>query len=126
MAVKYKVTPTRSPQNAGGQTRYIARPAERGKAGINELSAYISDRTTLSRPDVMAVVYAFADAIPYFLMENENVHIPPLGVFSLSFRSETCETPGEVNKHSIKEMKIQFRPNKELTHKLKKADISKA
>jgi len=126
MAVKYKVTPVRSPLNAGGQTRYIARPCERKNLDINKLSEYISDRTTVSRTDVVAVVYAFADAIPELLLDNNNIHIPPLGVFSVSFKSEIHETPGDVTRKSIQKLKIQFRPGKELKQKLKQPDISKA
>ncbi len=126
MAVKYKVTPVRSPLSAGGQTRYIARPCERKKLDINKLSEYISDRSTVSRIDVMAVVIAFAELIPELLLDNHNIHIPPLGVFSVSFKSEIHETPEEVNSKSIKKLKIQFRPGKELKGKLKVPDITKA
>jgi predicted histone-like DNA-binding protein len=126
MAIKYKVTPVRSPLSDGGQTRYIARPCKREKVNINKLCEYISDRSTVSRIDVVAVVIAFAEIIPELLLENHNVHIPPLGIFSVSFKSGIHETPEEVNGKSIKKLKIQFRPGKELKGKLKVPDITKA
>jgi predicted histone-like DNA-binding protein len=126
MNLIYKVSPVKSHLNQGGEVKFIARPDKRQKADFRKISDIISDRSTLSSVDIIAVLEAFASLVPELLMDNYSVHLPPLGIFSLSFKSECHDTPEDVNFTSVKEVKMQFRPDKEIITKLKVAKARKA
>lgn len=125
MAMLYKVTKVNSPLNKEGKTRYIARPHKRKQAGFNEISQLISSVSTVSRADVIAVLYSLSEVIPDLLMDNYTVQLPGLGIFSLSFKSESYEDPSEVTHNSVKNMRVQFRPDKEIKTRLKSAKAYK-
>ena len=118
MAIKFKATPVKSHLDQSGGTKYIARPVKRVKADFNLISEMISDRSTLSSPDIIAVLYAFAEIVPELLLDNYSVHLPPLGIFSLSLKSKVQNTPEEVKAGSVSEIRMQFRPDKEISRKL--------
>jgi len=126
MSLIYKVSPVKSHLNQDGEVKFIARPDKRQKADFRKISDIISDRSTLSSVDIIAVLEAFASVVPDLLMDNYNVHLPPLGIFSLSFKSECHDNPEDVNYTSVKEVKMQFRPDKEIITKLKVAKARKA
>ena len=126
MNLIYKVSPVKSHLNQGGEVKFIARPDKRQKADFRKISDIISDRSTLSSVDIIAVLEAFASLVPELLMDNYSVHLPPLGIFSLSFKSECHDNPEDVNYTSVKEVKMQFRPDKEIITKLKVAKARKA
>ena len=126
MNLIYKVSPVKSHLNQGGEVKFIARPDKRQKADFRKISDIISDRSTLSSVDIIAVLEAFASLVPELLMDNYSVHLPPLGIFSLSFKSECHDNPEDVNYTSIKQVKMQFRPDKEIITKLKVAKARKA
>jgi len=125
MQLIFKVSPVKGHLNQGGAVKYIARPDKRSKADFRMISKMISDRSTVSSIDVIAVLEAFADVVPELLLQNHSVHIPPLGIFSLSFKSECHDNPDEVSHKSIKNVRMQFRPDKEIVAKLKGAKAGK-
>lgn len=118
MAIKFKATPVKSYLDQSGNGKYIARPVKREKADFKVISDMISDRSTLSSTDIIAVLYAFSEVVPELLLDNCTVHLPPLGIFSLSFKSTVHETAAEVRAGSISEIRMQFRPDKEISRRL--------
>lgn len=125
MAVVYKATSVKNNLAGQGSTRFIARPAGRKTADLNRVCKIISANSTLSPTDVYAVLRAFADLVPDLLLENYNVHLPPLGIFSLTFKSESYETLEEVTHNSVKKVQMQFRPDKEIIQRLKGVTVRK-
>lgn len=118
MAIKFKATPVKSYLDQSGNRKYIARPVKREKADFKVISEMISKRSTLSSTDIIAVLYSFAEVVPELLLDNHSVHLPPLGIFSLSFKSEVHDTAAEVSAGSVREIRMQFRPDKEISRRL--------
>lgn len=118
MAIKFKATPVKSHLDQSGGTKYIARTVKRAKADFRLISDMISERSTLSSPDIIAVLYAFAEVVPELLLDNYSVHLPPLGIFSISLKSAVHENAADVRAASVREIRLQFRPDKEISRKL--------
>lgn len=125
MAVRYRITPVKDNLSQEKSTRYIARSSARMTADLNMVSRKIAGSCTASPADVSLVLIAFTDVLTDLLCDNFNVHVPPLGVFSLSLKSESHETPEEVNHSSVKKLQLQFRPSKEIINRLKVAKLEK-
>jgi predicted histone-like DNA-binding protein len=125
MTVYYKISPVKSHFDPEGKVRYIARPCKRRKINIDEISEIISTRSSFSKPDVMGVLYSFVDLIPELLMENCMVHLKPLGVFSLSYKSKSVENPEDISLRSVTEVRMQFRPDPEVKRMLMKTEVRK-
>ncbi len=125
MTVLYQVSPVKSHLNNDGQTKYLARATKRKIADLAMISRMMSKRSTLNAADITAVLTSLAEIVPELLLDNYTVHLPPLGIFSLSIKSEVLNTPEEVNRSSIKEVKIQFLADKAIVNELKGVELEK-
>ena len=125
MTVLYQVSPVKSHLNEDGQTKYLARASKRKFADLVMISRMMSKRSTLNAADITAGLTSLAEIVPELLLDNYTVHLPPLGIFSLSIKSEVLNTPEEVNRSSIKEVKIQFLPDKAIVNELKGVELEK-
>lgn len=125
MTVYYKVSSVKSHFDPEGKVRYIARPSKRRKINIEEIGEIISTRSSFSKPDVIGILYSFADLIPELLMDNNSVHMKPLGVFSLSYKSKSVENPEDITFRSVTEVRMQFRPDPEVKRMLMNTEVRK-
>lgn len=125
MTVYYKVSPVKSHFEPEGKVRYIARPSKRKKITIDQVSKMISERSSLSKPDVMGVLYSFAELVPELIKDNYIVQLKPLGVYSLSFKSKSVENPEDISFRSVTEVRMQFRPDPEVKRKLMNTVVRK-
>ena len=126
MTLLYKPSAVKSHFDTSGKLRYIARPCKRKVIKTSELSRMISKRSTLSQADVAATLYAFEELIPELLLDNNSVHLKPLGVFSLSFKSNVEDEEVNITHNSITDIRLQFRPDAILKQKLKNATLKKS
>ena len=125
MTVYYKVSPVKSHFEPEVKVRYIARPSKRKKITIDQVSKMISERSSLSKPDVMGVLYSFAELVPELIKDNYIVQLKPLGVYSLSFKSKSVENPEDISFRSVTEVRMQFRPDPEVKRKLMNTVVRK-
>jgi len=125
MTVLYKASAVKSNFDPSGKTRYIARPCKRKNVDVYYISEIISRRSTLSVIDIVGVVQSMAELIPELLLENKTVQLEPFGTFSPSFKSDVEDDPNNITLRSIKEARIQFRPDKRLKSKLKNVELKK-
>lgn len=126
MPIKYKVTKIKTRLGSGEKEQFIARPCKREIADFRLIARKISGFTTLSSPDIIAVLDALGIIIPELLEENYNIHLPSLGIFPASFKSKTHDDPEKVSHHSINEIRVQFKPDKQILDALKTLKIEKA
>lgn len=126
MPVKYKASSVKSKLKDEGKTYYIARCCERNLIDFRGLAELISMRTSASKADVALVLTALGDLIPELLSNNYNLHLKPLGVFSLSLKSRIEEKPEDVDRFSVKAVGIHFRPDNEMKQQLKNVTLQKA
>ena len=125
MPVLYKITPVKGGLNPEKKTRYIAFPCKRQKADVRMIARMIAERSSLSSGNALSALNSLAEIVPNLLAENYTVHLPPLGIFSLSFSSESYENEEDVNFRSVKKVKMKFRADKEIIKKLKNVEVRK-
>lgn len=111
MAVKFKVIKQAQPGiKGGGKYKYYARITEREKCNLDMITQDIADMSSFSRADAVGILQAFIDLIPEYLLDGKNVELGDLGTFSLSLEAEGMESELKVNRKSIKNVRVQFRP----------------
>lgn len=125
MTVLYKAAAVKSYFDPEQKIRYVARPCKRVVIDTDAMSKLIADRSTLSRADIVATLYAFEELIPELLLKNYSVHLKPLGIFSLSFKSKAEDEMAKVNSKSITDIRLQFKPDVALRNGVKQAKFEK-
>jgi len=125
MTVYYKISTVKSHFDPEGKVRYIARPSKRQQIDIDRISQMISERSAYSKPDVVGMLHMFAELVPELLKDNYTVHLKPLGVYSLSFKSKSVENPENISFRSVTEVRMQFRPDPEVKRMLMNTEVRK-
>lgn len=125
MPVYYKASKVKSHLDPEKKERYYARPAKRQNIGLREISRRLAMRSTASPGDVALVLNDLRDLLLELLGENYNVHIDGFGIFSLTFKSDTADSPEEITYNSVKEIRLQFLPDKEMKQELKTIKVRK-
>ena len=81
--------------------------------------------SSLSRPDIMAVLEALTELIPEHLLMGRIIELGNLGSMGVSLSSAPSATADEVTSSNIKSARSIFRPGKELRDALNNADFEK-
>ncbi len=125
MTVLYKVTPIKSHFDPEHKMRYLARPHGREMISTDKICEMIAERSSLSKADITATLYALEELIPQLLLDNYTVSLKPLGIFSLSFKSKVEDDPAKVDHRSVTEVRMQYRPDAKLKTIVNRAVIRK-
>ena len=126
MPILFKPSAVKSHFDPSGKRRYIARPCKTNVKNTYDLSKILSDRSTLSSMDIFATLHGLQELIPELLLQNNSIHLEPLGVFSVSFKSDVEDEESGISAKSIKDIKLQFRPDPIMKSKLKRALLKKS
>ena len=92
---------------------------------MKELAKQIAKSCTLHEADIYATLIALVDKIPELLMNNFSVNMGELGIFSLHINGEASDTPEDVTTQKIIDLKMAFRPSKEIKEKFKEAKFTR-
>ncbi len=126
MYIYYKVTERTQPGTAGGgQKKYIAMATKRQKIKLRELADDISMKCTLSHADVIATIVALEEAIVDNIKMGRSVQLGDIGIISPQIKSETKDTPEEVNSRCIKGVSLSFRAGVNIKRQLRKCKFKK-
>ena len=121
----FKVVQLANPSDRTAPKKYYARVVSSGDITLTELSEMIADISTVSRVDVLAVLEAFVMLMSRQLRNGKTVRLGNLGSFSLSGSSLGFDTEAEVNANSIKSVRVNFRPGREILDSLKTVKFTK-
>jgi len=126
MTVHYKIIKTAQPGvKGGGDYRYYARINNRTKTDLNKMAGEISERCSMRRSDVVAVLSELTELIPKILLQNSSIQLGDFGTFSLHAKSKPSESAEKVNEKNITDLKVAFRPGKGIKDEIKKAKFTK-
>jgi predicted histone-like DNA-binding protein len=126
MAIKYKISKRAQPGvKGGGKKKYCAIPYQRGMIEFRELAEDISESTSLHEADVYSALRAFTKTIMKHIQAGASVRLDDFGIFSVSFRSEMMDKKEDVNSKTIKELRLNFRPDVRIKEKLQHAEFEK-
>ena len=126
MSVTYRVIERGEPGVAGGGTKqYYAIASTRSRVSLADLSVRISQMSSLSRPDIMAVLEALTMLIPEHLQMGRLVELGNLGTIAVTLSSNPSPTAAEVSGSNVRRVRAQFRPGRELRNALGNAQFEK-
>ena len=83
-------------------------------------------RSTVSRGDVSLVLNGLTDLMLELLEDNHSVRLDGLGIFSLSFKSEVADSPDQITYTSVKDIRLQFLPDKSIKQELSNFRVLKS
>lgn len=119
MSIKIKSIARKNLQDQAAPPKYYAIVEPSGKTDIDELSALIADKSTVSRPDVYAVILATLETVIKELQAGRSVHLGKLGSFGISINSDPVDTADAVSSTIVKKARVVYRPGPEIKNMLK-------
>jgi predicted histone-like DNA-binding protein len=126
MAIRYKIVQRAEAGIPGGGLRkYYAYLATDGETGIDELVQEIEKFSSLSEPDIRAVIIALENVIQNKLAESKVVRLEKLGTFYPTLSSEGKEKEEEITEHCIKKVGVNYRPGTRMIQTMKNAGYKK-
>ena len=114
MAIKYKLVQKINPAKPTDPKKFYANLVTRGEVSLRELAKEISAISTVSSPDVMAVIESLLQVITKHLAQGEIVRLGEFGSYSVRISSEGADSEQAFNSSLIKGLNLSFRPGKEV------------
>jgi predicted histone-like DNA-binding protein len=125
MPIPFVVLEKHNPQKPGQAKRFYAQARSRGSLELKEIARMLSQRSSISPPDVVAVLEGLIELLPEKLSEGYLVKLGDFGTFRVGFSSVGEETAAQVKSKSISKTRINFRPGKSIRDELRKATFEK-
>ena len=98
-------------------TKYHARVVGSQTIELSTIVDHISQRCTLSKGDIQAVIGELSDEISHILCEGNRAAIPGIGYFSLSLAVDR-EAQLTTRSHSVRVKHIEYRADQEIKDKV--------
>jgi len=126
MSITYRVIERGEPGVAGGGTKQFYPIAKvRSRISLHGLSKQISRMSSLSRPDVLAVLEALTVLVPEHLLMGRLVELGNLCTLRIGLNAGPSATAEEVGSSNVKRVRTLFNPARELRDALKSASFEK-
>jgi predicted histone-like DNA-binding protein len=125
MAVKYRAIPRRNPRDPDAPQKYYPSVSSTERVDLPDISAQISEISTVSRIDTLAVLEGFLTVLPRTIAAGKIVQLGNFGSFWLRVKSEGSDTPEQVSRQNIVNVLPLFTPGKEFKKILKNAEFVK-
>lgn len=116
--IYYTLAPKKNVLQPEMPVRYYAIAVSRGTTDLRSIAESISQRSSVSTIDTMAVIEGLLKQIPEELAAGRIVKLGEFGSFSLSITSEGTVSPDEFKPNRISGTKIHFRPGKVFRDKM--------
>ena len=100
--------------------RFHARVVSNQSVDLDDIVSRISERCTLSRGDIKAVISELSTEIEAGLLSGKQVNIPEIGNFFLSLQAPKDADPQKTHAQSIEVKRIEFRADHQLRENVKK------
>ncbi len=126
MSVKYNVVERGNPSNPQAPKKFYPSIESSGRKTLRQMAERISQISTISSADTMAVLEALLTTIPQELAAGNIVEMGDFGNFWLRGDSEGAETAADVRASSIKGVLPRFNAGKEFKKVLNAIEFEKA
>ncbi len=113
MTVKYNVVERGNPSNREAPKKFYPSIASTGRKTLRQLAGRISEISTVSSTDTMAVLEALLTVIPQELASGNVVELGDFGNFWLKITSEGSESADAVRATQISTLLPRFNAGKE-------------
>ena len=125
MTAKYNVVARKNPRQPDANPKYYPSFVTSGRVTLRQLAKQISNISTVSSIDTLAVLEALLQVIPEHLVNGEIVQLGDFGAFQLRIKSEGSLTAEEVNPSKITNVLPLFRPGKAFKQSLRNTEFTK-
>jgi len=126
MTVKYNVVQRGNPSNAEAPKKFYPSIESSGRKTLRQMAERISQISTVSSADTMAVLEALLTTIPDELAAGNIVELGDFGNFWLKSNSEGADTAEAVRATQINTVLPRFIPGKEFKKVLDAIEFEKA
>lgn len=126
MAINFQAVPRKNPTKPGDPPKFYASPVYQGKLNLRKIAKEISERTSLSTVDTMAVLEALTQVLPFFLLEGNIVNLGDFGTFRINLHSTGVDKEEDLTSSNVTGYKLNFRPGKEYSLQLNQLETAKA
>lgn len=126
MSVKYNLVARGNPSNPAAPKKFYPSIASSGRKTLRQMAERISQISTVSSADTMAVLEALLTTIPDELAAGNIVELGDFGNFWLRSSSEGADTAADVRAAQIKTLLPRFNPGKEFKKVLDVIEFEKA
>jgi predicted histone-like DNA-binding protein len=126
MTVKFNVVQRGNPANQEAPKKFYPSIESSGRKTMRQLAAQISQISTVSSVDTMAVLEALLTIIPQELANGNIVELGDFGNFWLKSNSEGVDTAEAVRSSQINTVLPRFMPGKEFKKILDTIEFEKA
>jgi len=126
MTVKFNVVERGNPSNPAAPKKFYPSIESSGRKTLRQMAERISQISTVSSADTMAVLEALLTTIPQELASGNIVELGDFGNFWLRGDSEGSETAADVRASSIKGVLPRFNAGKEFKKVLDVIEFEKA
>ncbi len=125
MPVSYVVVPKKNPSDPIQPQKYYTQAKNSGRIDVRQLASDISEMSTISSADTMAVLEVLLQLLPKHIAQGKIVSLGDFGDFRLSLKSNGSETADKVTSDNIQSNHLRFRPGKEIRKVLNNVDYIK-
>ncbi|MCG3146002.1 MAG: hypothetical protein HONDAALG_03798 [Gammaproteobacteria bacterium] len=126
MTVKYNVVERGNPSNPAAPKKFYPSIESSGRKTLRQMAERISQISTISTADTMAVLEALLTTIPDELAAGNIVELGDFGNFWLRSDSEGADTAEAVRASQINSVLPRFNPGKEFKKVLEAIEFEKA
>jgi len=120
--MRVKLIQRSNPLDRNQAPKYYALMENEGVVDLRDLSKQITKYSSLSVGDVSNVLDNMVDAASLFLLMGRGVRLGNLGMLRIVLQSDGVDAPEDFNVKMIHNVKLIFRPNKQMKKQLE--DIS--
>lgn len=124
--LKYKIIKQRNALHKQKETMYYPRLTESHKYDLNDVADIISERSSLTKSDVIGTLVSLEYIIPKLLRDGGRVELGNLGSFSLQSNARTSSDKSDVTWRSFLNLITRFRAGKALKINLVEVNFSRS
>jgi len=122
--IKLKTIQRSNPADANAARMYYVSAGNGGEVTLEDLTTAISDRCTVTEPDVLAVLSALQREMTVNLMGGKIVRFGTFGSFQLGLSSTGVEKQEDASQQQVRRLRVKFRPGMRIRDQLKLAKFT--
>jgi len=113
-----------NPQDKEAPKKFYLSTSGSGEVDLETMSMNISERCTLTEPDVLAVLSALTSEMTTQLMEGKIVRFGSFGSFQLGISSKGVASETETSRNQVRGIRVKFRPGRRIVNALSQLRFS--
>nr|AGU10133.1 hypothetical protein [uncultured organism] len=125
MPIEYSLAERGNPGDPKAPKKFYAAAKSTGETTTRALAKRISDTSTVSTIDVMAVLEGLFQVLPGELTEGRIVRLGDFGSFFITLKSEGADTEKEFTVALIGNVTVKFRPGKLFAQAIQAAEFKR-